>query len=717
MSRARAWLLTNDIGLVRLDTASRMFVCMSVGIAVGYAVSSALGLTTFIGMLIGGLPPFLSCLIVSDRTRLLEAGRSALLIVPFAVALLSSAVLREHRLVELLLLVVLLFVQFYAARFGTAAGDVGVALFAAYLCGLLLPLPTEALEKLVLVDACALASTVVVRALFFRPKPLRSLLRVRQAFLIGAAGVLAAAAHLCAAPGPEARARLQRQLDRLRETALVADGLLGEVGTSGEATQRLHELLFDTELAVEGVASAAGDLVASPEPEAGDLRSTAARVLRDAAQPGSRGVESAIRDLQGSGFASARVVALRNRLVANLSELADSGYRFRARLAELSEDDAPPFDTSVTLIGGRVKGSNAVLEEALAEGDMSGPWSRLRISVQLRTGLQAAVAVALTEPLALLTGGSRYYWAVIGVLVIFAGTSSVEERVRKTAKRIVGTILGGIIGIVLVDLFGAAHPHVSIAIVLIAVTVGTWAFAAYYWVWVTCLVVLLCQVYVRAGMFTDGLIVLRLGENALGALLAVVVSMLVLPVRTGALVDRGVRRHLDAVAVLAEDAGHPGRADGDRLRADARAVDVARYQLGAVLNPLLPSASSTRGFAEVRLRLDALTAWCRRLARHAPPDLEQLPPDAARRVAEAGAAVAAAARRTAEVVAGTIPGEPRAERVEDGPLEPHPSNLWVQERLRLLDQVAEALALVREGYAEPRTAVDASPANSSPGRA
>jgi uncharacterized membrane protein YccC len=696
VGRAREWLLTRDIGLVRYDAGLRMLACMSVGIAVGYAVSVALGLVPFIGMMIGALPPFLSCLIVVDGTAAKEAGRTALLLVPFAVALLSSAALRDHRLVELLLLVVLLFVQFWAAAFGTVAGDLGIALFSAYLCGLLLPLPTEALEKLVVVDAAALAATVVVRALLFRPAPRRRLLRVREAFLYGAARVLEATADFATDPTEEHRATLRRRVDRLRETALVADGLLGEVGTAGPATQRLHELLFDTELSLEGVVSVSAEMLATEGDDAADLRRTTARALRAAAEPGPHGVERAARHLQATGFASPEVVALRRRLVDHLTDLADSSYRWQARLAELDEEDTPPFDTSVTLVGGRVKGSNAVLEDALAEGDMSGPWRRFRVGTQLRTGIQAAVAVALCEPLALLTGGTRYYWAVIGVLVIFAGTSSVDERVRKAGKRIAGTVVGGVIGIALVALVGADHPYVSVAIVLVAVTVGTWAFAAYYSIWVVCLVVLLCQVYVHAGMFTNGLLVLRLVENSLGALLAVLVSLLVLPVRTGALVDRAVRRHLDAVAALAEDAGRPGEASADRLRADARAVDVARFQLRSVLDSILPTASARRSDdrAEVRLRLDALTAWCHRLARHAPPGIEQLPPETAARLAAAGTAVADAARRTAEVVGGAPGPEPAPTTTEDDP----EADLWVRERLHLLQQVDNALTLVRRAY-------------------
>lgn len=709
MGRAWGRLLANDIGLVRLDAAVRMFFCLAAGIAAGYAVSLAVGLPPFIGMMIGALPAFLSCLIVVDRTWVREAGRSALLLVPFAAALLTSAALRESRVLELVLLVGMLFVQFYAARFGTVAGDAGIALFAAYLCGLLLPLPTSALEKLVLVTAAALGAAIVVRALFFRPRPVRSLLRVRRTFLLLSADVLAASADLCDAPAadlPAARRRLRARLDRLRETALVADGLLGEGGSSESAPQRLAELLFDTELAVEGVAAVATTIATGREPGLADLRETVATALRSAAVPGPEGIAAALAAVEASPVpAYDEVARVRARLLVHLTDLADSGYRWRARHAEIVSDEAPVFDSSVTLVGGRPKGSAAVLEDALSAGDMSGPWSRLRMSVQLRTAIQAAAAVAVAEPLALLTGGSRYYWAVIGVLVTFAGTSSVDERVRKAGRRIGGTVVGGVIGIALVVLIGDDHPMLSLAVVLVAAAVGTWAIAAYYGVWVVCLVVLLCQVYVHAGMFTDGLLVLRLVENGLGAVLAVLVSLVVLPVRTQALVERAVRRHLDAVAVLVEDAGRPAVADGDRLRADARAVDHALFQLGAVLDPLVRMGTTRpRGLsAEVRLRLDAVTAWCRRMARHAPPGTESLPPEAAARLAAEADDLVEAVRMLGELVGGTP-----ADRPWPGPsapatdLEPDASSLWLAERLHLLGQVREALALVAEQYGVER---------------
>jgi hypothetical protein len=113
---------------------------------------------------------------------------------------------------------------------------------------------------------------------------------------------------------------------------------------------------------------------------------------------------------------------------------------------------------------------------------------------------------------------------------------------------------------------------------------------------------------------------------------------------------------------------------------------------------MIPMAGSARGFSETRLRLDALTAWCHRLARHAPPATAQLPPDAEARLAAAGAAVAGAARRTGLLIGG-IPGPAPAPAVpDDGPLEPDESNVWVHERLHLLGQVGNALRLVRRQY-------------------
>ncbi|MFS2032172.1 FUSC family protein, partial [Curtobacterium sp. CT11-45] len=276
----------------------------------------------------------------------------------------------------------------------------------------------------------------------------------------------------------------------------------------------------------------------------------------------------------------------------------------------------------------------------VADAVAEGPWRRWHLTASLRTAVHAAIAVAIVEPLALLLDGSRFYWGVIGVMIVLAGTNTTHERIRKGLHRGVGTVVGGAVGIVLVHLLGTTHPWVTIVLVCVLLAVGTYGFGGVYSLWAACLVVVLCQVYAFSGTFTDSLIPMRLAENLLGAAVAVLVSAVVFPIATRAVIRRAVRRQLVAVRafVLAlvgvEDDDEADAADtteADRasrqLRARSRAVDAATYQLDAVLRPMVrfPTGGPARAasarrppHARLAFRTDRRPGGAGR-RRHAPP--------------------------------------------------------------------------------------------------
>jgi uncharacterized membrane protein YccC len=706
----RDHVLARDIGLVRLMSALRMTVCVCAGMAAGYGIAHLTGLPGLVGMMIGALPGFLCCFVVNDVKASRIAARSAVSFVPFVVALFASLELHAHRLVELLLVVVLLFVQLYAPRFGVWAGDVGAGLFSAYLCGLLLPLPATDFSILAGIGAASLAVTIVLRTVFFRPNAYRSLLRAQHAFLHLGGSVLEAGADLLALdPADHAgTARRQRALGRLRrasrrfhEAALVADGLLATPaqGRRVATADELHERLFDTELDVEGVARIAAELAEPTVPAA--VRSAAAHALQTVVRHGAAAGDAAGRrlldDVEARALVPADGAALLHsvhRLALALSDLttgAQAWTRLRAELPRTGED--VPFTSAITLVGGRPAGANPVLVATLAAG-MSGPWRRLRISAPLRTALQGLVAVAIVEPLGLALGGARFYWGVIGVLVILAGTNSTHERVRKTVSRLVGTVVGGIVGIVLVALLGQDHPWWTLIVVVVCLGVGIHGFTATYSTWVASLVVLLCQVYSYSGQFGVDLITLRLAENGLGAVVATVVSAVFLPVATTAMIRQATGRHLDAVrAVVVDVAERPA----ERPTAAARALDLAGWQLDAVLRPLVPvpTAGPDRHEELTRTVLAAATRYARHLA--AQPEPAPLTPEDLSRISTTASSLAGSLEDLHAVLAGAFPGEPTDWRRLSAPLAAQPSGPdaeWVAERLELLARLDAGLAVL-----------------------
>jgi len=727
--------LALDPGLVKTDGALRTLVAVPAGMAVGYAVATAFGLPAILGVMIGAMPAFITCLVIVDPSTGRTAARTGAVLVPFVVALAGSIALHPFRIVELLLIVVLLFLQFAAASWSVWAADAAIVGFAGYLCGLLLPLPETSVVPLGIVVAGSLAVTIVVR-LVLRPDPHRALLRTRRGFVARGSEVLEAAAAVlatgAAADDPRARRRALRRLgrtrDRYHEIALTVDGMLAASGVDADtAAEELHRLVFDTHFAIDELGRGAGALVEHGAPS--DVRHAALRaftvVLRHG---GSHGEDAAHTLLARYGITASaadegsRTTAIVRRTAAEFADLRSAGLRWRELRDELPRRGAGvPFATPVILAGGRPAGAVPVLADALADG----PWRRWHLSASLRTAVHAAIAVAIVEPLALMLDGSRFYWGVIGVMIVLAGTNTTHERIRKGLHRGVGTVVGGAVGIVLVHLLGTTHPWVTIVLVCVLLAVGTYGFGGVYSVWAACLVVVLCQVYAFSGTFTDSLIPMRLAENLLGAAVAVLVSAVVFPIATRAVIRRAVRRQLLAVrafvlasvgveaddeaeagdAAEADRASSPADGPGTDLRARSRAVDAATYQLDAVLRPMVrfPTGGPARADARTRASLQAAATFAREAAGRlgaAPQD----PPAALRGAAEHLAAsiaqladgIVAGPRSTTSAAVWVRVGDQLDAAVADA--SGRPDERAVETAAHALGRIDEALALLADRH-------------------
>jgi hypothetical protein len=625
------WLAVRDLGLTRLQAGLRILLCVPAGMAAGYGVGMALGLPALVGLLIGALPAFLTCFVIVDDSARWVAARTGATIVPFAVALFISLVLHPFRLVELVLIVVLLFVQFYAARFGSWAGDAGNMAFTAYLCGLLLPLPLTSFEGLALVAAASLASAIVLRTLILRPHPLGSLRLTRRAIRVRGRRVLEAAVDVLVERTPRLRRRLDRRRRDLQQAALVADGLLGKADRDVEHdATAVHEVLFDTQVATDGLGRLAGEVADAGS--AVSVRQRLAAALQQVIEHGGlRGEDAARQLVSGDRSAQDRALVRGALLLSDLAGASRRGEDLARRMDSGALD--VPFETTVVLAGNSVSGTEPVLKDVLDSAGLRGPWRRLHVSAPLRTAIQAAVAVAAIEPLSLLLDSSRFYWAVIGVLVIMANTNTMRERLSKLAQRAVGTVIGGAVGILLVDVLGTGHPFASMAIVVVVLAVGIYSFSIRYAIWTAALVIALCQVYAFSGQFTDLLIPIRLAENLLGGLAAVVAGLLILPVATRAMIRAGIRRELEAIRALVDATTLRAKDRVPRLRAAARTVNQSYLQLEAVMKPLvwLPSAGRSLRDETTLTSLRAVSRFASELAARA--DGTRAPKEAAEIIA------------------------------------------------------------------------------------
>jgi hypothetical protein len=284
------------------------------------------------------------------------------------------------------------------------------------------------------------------------------------------------------------------------------------------------------------------------------------------------------------------------------------------------------FQPQVRLAGGWLPGS-AIVSNAASLERGTGLADRIRLPLYLRNAIQIGIAAgALGDALST----SRFYWALIAVIVIFMGANSTGEQVHKALYRIAGTFAGIVAGSLLATTAGH-HPYWSIAVILAALFFQfylqriNYAFTAFG---VTVRVSLLVA---QLGGFSNSVLVTRLEETALGAAVAMAVVLLVFPLHTRRVLHVALRQFVQAVGRLADHASdHLRNADNTpkaTLRSDARAVDAAYQALMATAGPLrlldgnvqgaLRLASAARnysrnlvadtgraGLADARLRLD-----------------------------------------------------------------------------------------------------------------
>ena len=194
----------------------------------------------------GGLLGLLPGLIVADAPAGQLARHLAWYLPAFALALLLGIWLAPHKAAGLALIVVAAFLQAYLSRFGHDGHSFGIALFAFYLNGLLLPISLQAYPRSLAVAVAAVAAIFLARAVLCWHRPVRDLRRTQRAFRAACRRAAASAAGVLQGRD-RASWQLHRDLARVNTVALVFDGRLGGDGVDGRLAEYLHRAVFDVE--------------------------------------------------------------------------------------------------------------------------------------------------------------------------------------------------------------------------------------------------------------------------------------------------------------------------------------------------------------------------------------------------------------------------------------------------------------------------------------
>src|SRR6202034_4200821 len=144
-------------------------------------------------------------------------------------------------------------------------------------------------------------------------------------------------------------------------------------------------------------------------------------------------------------------------------------------------------------------------------------------------------------------------WAVIAAFITFMGANTAGEQIRKSFLRIGGTFVGVIVGAVLAHLVGD-RVLLQLVVVIVSLFLGLYLFRINYTFMTIGITVMVSQLYVELDEFSNSLLLLRLAETAVGAGVAIVTVLLVLPLHVGRVARVAARQQVEALADLADRA-------------------------------------------------------------------------------------------------------------------------------------------------------------------
>jgi hypothetical protein len=715
------WLAGTDPGLMRLRMAAEIVITIGVVIAAEWifvrttgalqtpipagakaAVATELGTLNHALMVIALMLGAILALISGFGVSMEATARGQLITLLFLplplIATLAGGLALHVRLASLASLAVVLAIGTYCRRFGPRGFNGGALAFMGAFLGFFIQdyVKLSDFGWLVAEIWLAMAVIVAVHFAFFRPRPGAALRRMQRSYAARAQRVASEIADLYQAtvrsggdPARQERANrtLQRQLLRLNEAALLIDARLDDPTAvpAGWSAAALHQRLFDAEVGLSNVARFA--LAIAPRGLPARFTTPVGHALQriredrftaatDAAAVLEQCLDSDGLDSEDRVTGTDRI--LLHRFAMSITEFSAAIEAFRQDPPASAPDDAPAsadtdpaeFRTQVPMFGGWLPGSAFIAGVASNERGGPGLAERIRLAPYARTAIQMGIAVGGAILAGDALSGRRFYWAVIAAFITFMGANTAGEQLRKSAFRIVGTIVGVIAGSVLAHLAGD-RVWLQILIVLVSLFCGLYLFRVNYTFMTIGITVMVSQLYVELGEFSNSLLLLRLEETAIGAGVAMATVLLVLPLHIGRVARVAARQQLAALADLIDRCldrlADPASACGSdlELRAAARRVDTAYQALVATVYPLRTPvlgrlAERIRGFL-------ATTVAARNYARNLLLDASTRYPDldpAAR------AELAVARRQLADSIAAitaALDPPPDADADADGP--------------------------------------------------
>jgi uncharacterized membrane protein YgaE (UPF0421/DUF939 family) len=638
--RALNWAIGSDPGLLRLRMAARTTASLAVALLILFALTRATHQPLTVALL-GVLITMVAGRAVNEPDPHKQKVTLALLPLPAALSLTAATVLAPHKVLADVAFVVVVYAAVYARRYGPRGRALGMVAFMAYFFAQFLRATSRELPwlivALVIGTVCSFVMSVVV--LPDRPEgvlraTMRSL-RARMAIVIDTTAEVLEAGRL----DERRRRRLRARSARLNEAALMVQSQIEDKvnpaalwpGVSGED---LALWLFDAELTVERVATAGARAATADIPA-----STRAGLVGALSQ-----LSRAIRLPEPEGLQ--RAASLAQEL---LDEPADPAVRQLA-LAIIATASAT---SEVRAMVERAATEITLAPSSDGSGDEQDRPAGLRPTT--KQAIQVTVAASLAIVIGELVSPSRWYWAVIAAFVIFAGTNTWNETVTKGWARLIGTALGVPAGMVVAAVV-SGNRTASLVLIFVCVFCSLYFLKVAYSAMTFWITTMLALLYGLLGQFSYRLLLLRIEETAIGALIGIAVAILVLPTNARTSLRNDARTFL---TTLAEVIGTSvatlfGREAAANPTEKARQLDRDLQQFRTTAKPLAAGIGGISGRHSIRHAQRMLTAcdrYGRTLARNSAPFDEASP-----RLADAITSAATHIRHSIDVLATALHG-------------------------------------------------------------
>ncbi|MEV4146646.1 FUSC family protein [Amycolatopsis sp. NPDC049691] len=500
-------LAAADPGLVRLRLAGS--AVLGIVLAVAALLPTHVPLTV---MLVGAIAAMMTAFTVNDAT---PGGQAVTLVLAFltgaasiTVASLGSALPPMDSVVFVLLIFVAVYAQRFGAR-GTALGSIGFFLF---FFPMFLQAHLAQVPQLLMALGVGVLANAAVRFVLLRHNAEAEFLRVRRAFRARLAAVVRATeAYLAVNGSDRTRKQLRHALARLHECVLLIEDAAPDV-VDARAADRLRRRAIEVELAVQWLAITV-QRTCSDELTADVRDDLIARLARFRAL-----MERDPRELpliSQTGEYSRMLVE-----GSRIDEHAAPGDGVRKALAELAlADDRAQ----------RAAAPESTVDPLDAEAD--DPTPAFAYDNRTRSAIQAVVGGGLAVLGGELVSHQRWYWAVLTVFVVFIGASSAGATFVKGVRRLGGTLIGIVGGVLLALLVGGNTPA-TLSLILVCVFGMVYTARVSQVVMAFFITSMLGLLYSLLGTFSLEVLWIRVAETAVGAAAGILAAVVIVPVRT-----------------------------------------------------------------------------------------------------------------------------------------------------------------------------------------